>query len=124
MNLWKLCVIGLMTLSMLALIGCGKAEEQPAEEPEQEAEVTETAVMVVDHTPAGEELGTETTCVVCGMTMTVEEGTPAAEYDGAVYYFCNAAEKDAFAANPEEYLAEPEEGEATEEMEGEGETGP
>lgn len=123
MKLWKLVIIGLISLSLLALVGCGKSEEQPAEEPEQEAEMAEPAVMAVDHTPAGEELGMEATCPVCGMAVTVEEGTPAVEYDGQVYYFCNVADKDAFAANPEMYLAEPEEGEPTEETEGTGDTG-
>jgi YHS domain-containing protein len=123
MKLWRLVIVGLISLSLLALIGCGKSEEQPAEEPEQEAEMTETAVMVVDHTPAGEELGMEVTCPVCGMAMTVEEGTLAAEYDGEIYYFCNVADKDAFAADPEAYMAESEEGEGAEEMESEEETG-
>lgn len=126
MKLLKLVFIGLVALSLLSLVGCGKSEEQPAEEPEQEAEMTETAepaVMVMDHTPAGEEIGMEASDPVCGMAVTVEETTPAVEYDGQVYYFCTAADKDTFAANPEEYLTPSEEGEMTEEMEGEGDTG-
>ena len=120
MKLWKLLIIGILSISLLAVVGCGGAEEEPAEEPPEEAEVTETAVMVVDHTPAGEELGMEATCPVCGMTVMVEEGTPAAEYDGEVYYFCNVADKEAFAADPEMYLVVPEEADTTEMMEGGG----
>ncbi len=119
MKLWKVIMIGLISVSLITLIGCGKTEEQPAEEPEEEV-VAEAAV--VDHTPAGEELGMEATCAVCGMVLTVEEGTPAVEYEGATYYFCTAEEKATFAANPDMYLAEPEEEGTTQEMEGEGGT--
>ena len=121
MRLLKLLLIGLVATSLLMLVSCGGAEDQPAEEPEQEAEmgeVVEEAIMAVDHVPLEEEFGTEATCPVCGMTVTVAEGTLAVEYDGDIYYFCNVADKDAFAANPTEYLMETEDVEATEEVEG------
>ena len=41
-------------------------------------------------------VGEEFTCPVDGMRMQVTEHTPTAEYQGAVYYFCNEADKQTF----------------------------
>ncbi len=58
---------------------------------------------VLASAPAAE-VGTSTKCAVCGMKLHVKSDTPAAEYAGKHYYFCDTAEREAFIANPEMYL--------------------
>jgi YHS domain-containing protein len=48
-------------------------------------------------------VGEEFTCPMDGMRMQVTEHTPTAEYQGAVYYFCNEADKQTFLQDPERY---------------------
>jgi YHS domain-containing protein len=99
MKMWKLLVIAMAALMLLLLVGCGKSKQQePATQQQEEAATKPT---VADHTPTADEIGTETTCPVCGMSVTVAEGTPAVTYEGKNYYFCSASDKDTFAANPE-----------------------
>ncbi len=105
MKLWKVLVIGMLALALLALIGCGKSEEK--EPATQQQEEVATTPAVTDHTPAGDEIGTEATCPVCGMKVTVEATTPSAEYDGKTYYFCSPGDKETFAANPEMFTKMP-----------------
>lgn len=104
MNVWKLLVITMAILTLLVLMGCGKSNEQEPATQQQE-ETTEQAA-VVDHAPTGDEIGTETTCPVCGMAVTVAEGTPAVTYEGKNYYFCSVSDKETFAANPEMFMEE------------------
>lgn len=103
MKLWKVVWIFAVSIALIMLVGCGKAEEEPAEETETTPAVEEAKV-VADYTPTEEDIGLEVACAVCGMEMTVTAEMPAVTYDGETYYFCNAEEKAAFAANPEEYL--------------------
>jgi YHS domain-containing protein len=105
MKLWKVLVIGMLALALLALVGCGKSEEKQPATQQQEEVATKPAV--ADHTPAGDEIGTETTCPVCGMSVTVDETTPSATYDGNTYYFCSPGDKETFAANPEMFTKKP-----------------
>ncbi len=121
MKLWKLLVIGLLALALMALIGCGKSEEKQPATQQQEEVATKPAV--TEHTPSGDEIGTEATCPVCGMTVKVEPTTPSAEYDGKTYYFCSQHDEEAFAANPEMFTKAPEDttGAAEEMQEGGGE---
>ncbi len=58
---------------------------------------------VLPSAPAAE-VGTSTKCAVCGMKLHVKSDTPAAEYAGKHYYFCDTMERDAFIAHPEMYL--------------------
>lgn len=117
MKTWKLIVLAVLSVALILFIGCGKAEEKPAAEPEP---APVEAIAAVDHTPTAEEIGTETTCIVCGMAVTVAEATPAAMYDGKAYFFCSAEEKAAFVADPVAHLtmpdstATPMEGDSTE----------
>jgi YHS domain-containing protein len=46
---------------------------------------------------------------VCGMTVNKATAKATFEYKGATYYFCSEGCKEAFAKNPEKYLAKPEE---------------
>ncbi|QQR54564.1 YHS domain-containing protein [Candidatus Peregrinibacteria bacterium] len=43
--------------------------------------------------------------VVCGMELTPTEDTLQVAHKGSIYYFCNAACKDQFAADPGKYLS-------------------
>lgn len=103
MKMWKLLVIAMAALVLLLLVGCGKSKEEQQPATQQQEEVT-TKPTVADHTPTGDEIGTETTCPVCGMSVTVAEGTPAVTYEGKNYYFCSASDKETFAANPEMFM--------------------
>jgi YHS domain-containing protein len=63
-----------------------------------------SAIATVLASPPAAELGTSTKCAVCGMKLYVKKDTPAAEYAGKHYYFCDTSERDAFVAHPEMYL--------------------
>ena len=103
MKTWKVLAVFIFTVALVMLIGCGKAEEQPAQKAEPEPVPVEKTV--ADYAPTGEDVGTEAACAVCGATLKVSETTPAVVYDNEVYYFCTAEEKAAFAANPQKYVA-------------------
>ena len=49
------------------------------------------------------DLGTKTTCAVCGMKLTVDSTTPAAEYEGKNYYFCSSIDRDTFLKDPAKF---------------------
>jgi YHS domain-containing protein len=109
---------------LLIIVGCGQKQEEPAEQPETtEPVVEEVKAVAADYVPSAEQIGTETTCGACGMTMQVTAETPALVYQDEIYYFCTAEEKAEFAAAPEKFMmemeAEPEE-ESTEESPEEG----
>jgi YHS domain-containing protein len=55
-------------------------------------------------TEGRKEVGEEFTCPVDGMRMTVTENTPATEYRGKTYYFCNEQDKQTFLQDPERYV--------------------
>ncbi len=116
MKAWKLLGLAFISLAMLLIVGCGKAEEEPAAEPEPEAV---EVIAAVDYTPTADEVGTEFTCAVCGMAMTVAEETPAVTYEGNTFYFCSADEKASFVANPAKFLTPPD---STEPVSEEGDT--
>jgi YHS domain-containing protein len=99
MKVWRLLAIAVLAVALLALIGCGKKEQEPATQQQEETSTTQAAV--VDHTPTGDEIGTEATCAVCGMTVTVEATTPSVTYEGKNYYFWSQGDKEAFVANPQ-----------------------
>ncbi len=42
---------------------------------------------------------------VCGMKLKKEDATHTMEYRGTMYYFCQKKDYEAFAANPEKYVA-------------------
>ena len=48
--------------------------------------------------------GEQFTCPVDGMRMKVTENTPATEYRGKTYYFCNEQDKQTFLQDPERYV--------------------
>ncbi len=104
MKTWKLLGLAIIGLALVLLIGCGKAEEEPAAEPEPEAA---EVVAAVDYTPTVEEIGTEFTCVMCGMTKTVAEETPSVTYEGNTNYLCSDYEKVSFVADPAKALTAP-----------------
>jgi len=54
--------------------------------------------------PPAADVGMSTKCAVCGMKLYVKSGTPAAEYAGKHYYFCDTSERDSFIEHPEMYL--------------------
>jgi YHS domain-containing protein len=108
MRIWKLLSVAIGCLLLVAFIGCGEKEEGST--PEAEPETVAEEKVVADHVPAGEEIGTEITCGICGMTMAVTAEMPAVTYDGQNYYFCNAEEKAKFAAAPDEFVKPAEEG--------------
>jgi hypothetical protein len=87
MRIWKLMGIAAACLTLVAFMGCGEAEEESAPETQAEPEVVEMAV--VDYAPTAEDVGTEITCGICGMTMAVTEEMPALTYDGKNYFFCS-----------------------------------
>lgn len=94
-----LIISGVLLLS----VGCaGQKEEAP--ETTTEAVTEEMAPTVEAYTITEEDLGTEVTCAVCGMTMTVTETTPALVFDDAVYYFCTADEMEKFKADPASFI--------------------
>jgi YHS domain-containing protein len=102
MKAWKVLAVFIFTVALVMLIGCGKAEEQPAQEAEPESIPVEKTV--ADYVPTGEDIGTEAACAVCGAALKVSETTPAVVYDNEVYYFCTAEEKAAFTAAPQNYV--------------------
>ena len=104
MKAWKVLAVFIFAVALVTLIGCGKAEEKPAQKTEPEPVPVEKTV--ADYAPTGEDVGTEAACAVCGATLKVSETTPAVVYDNEVYYFCTAEEKAAFAASPESYVIE------------------
>jgi YHS domain-containing protein len=55
-------------------------------------------------TEGRKEVGEAFTCPVDGMRMTVQENTPATEYRGKTYYFCNEQDKRIFLQDPERYV--------------------
>lgn len=102
MKVWKLLGIIAISLVLVSLVGCGKAEEESTAKTEAEPVVAK--VTVVDYTPAAEDIGTEISCGICGMKMTVTETMPAVTVDGNKYFFCTAEEKAEFAAAPESFM--------------------
>ncbi len=62
------------------------------------------AIAKVLASPPAADVGTSTECGVCGMKLYVKSDTPAAEYAGKHYYFCDTSERDAFIEHPETYL--------------------
>ena len=62
------------------------------------------AIAKVLASPPAADVGTSTKCAVCGMKLHVKSDTPAAEYAGKHYYFCDTSERDAFVAHPATYL--------------------
>ncbi|HEY9159129.1 hypothetical protein [Candidatus Binatus sp.] len=62
------------------------------------------AIARVLASPPAPDVGTSTKCTYCGMKLYVKKDTPAVEYAGKHYYFCDTTERDAFIANPEKYL--------------------
>lgn len=62
------------------------------------------AIARVLASPAAADVGTSTKCAFCGMKLYVKSDTPAAEYAGKHYYFCDKSERDSFIAHPEKYL--------------------
>jgi len=102
MKIWKLLLISAMVMILMALLGCGKAEDKPAQKTQEETTAVQAGV--TDHTPTADEIGKEFVCGVCGMTMTIAAETPGVNYDGKTYYFCTADEKKSFAADPKAYL--------------------
>jgi YHS domain-containing protein len=44
---------------------------------------------------------------VCGMSVNENDAPARAEYQGKTYYFCSAACKDTFQAQPEKYAKQP-----------------
>lgn len=107
MKIWKILGIAVISVALMALVGCGQAEQEAEPEPEVEPVVEE--VVAVDYTPTAEEIGTEITCGVCGMTMAVTAEMPAVKYGDETFYFCTAEEKASFVAEPEKYLTPAEE---------------
>ena len=75
------------------------------EAPVAEHDAETTATRAPDADP-----GAETTVVdpVCGMDVTVDDGTAAVEHGGETYHFCGQGCADAFAADPERYVGETE----------------
>lgn len=118
MKMWKVLVIGMLALALMALVGCGKSSEKEPATQQQEEVATKPAVE--NHTPSGDEIGTEATCPVCGMTVTVEATTPSVTYDGKTYYFCSENDKEAFAENPEMFTKKAEDTTGTTEQMKEG----
>ena len=55
-------------------------------------------------TPPQKDVGLATKCAMCGMKLHVKSDTPAVEYKGKDYYFCDEGERDTFAQNPDQYL--------------------
>ena len=62
------------------------------------------AIAKVLASPPAANVGTSTHCAVCGMKLYVKSDTPAAEYAGKQYYFCDTSERDSFIEHPETYL--------------------
>ncbi|HTR60121.1 MAG TPA: YHS domain-containing protein [Candidatus Binataceae bacterium] len=63
-----------------------------------------SSIATVLNTPPGKDLGITTKCAMCGMKLHVKKDTPAVEYQGKDYYFCDEAERDTFAKEPDKYL--------------------
>lgn len=51
-------------------------------------------------------VGEQFICPVDGMRLKVTENTPATEYRGKTYYFCNEQDKQTFLQDPERYAKE------------------
>src|SRR6266511_579160 len=51
-------------------------------------------------TEGKKKVGEEFTCPIDGMRMKVMENTPATEYRGKTYYFCNEGDKQTFLQDP------------------------
>ena len=59
----------------------------------------------VEHKIKKEEMGRKQVCVMCNMPITVSKKTPALDYQGKTYYFCDKNEKKEFSQNPEKYVS-------------------
>ena len=66
---------------------------------------SDSAAPPVEHKIQKEEIGKKEVCVMCKMTVTVSKKTPALDYQGKTYYFCDKNEKKEFSANPEKYVS-------------------
>lgn len=55
-------------------------------------------------TEGRKKVGEQFTCPVDGMRMRVTENTPATEYRGKTYYFCDEQDKQTFLQDPERYV--------------------
>jgi len=62
------------------------------------------AIATVLSTPPSGDVGTATTCAVCGMKLHVKKDTPGAVYNGKDYYFCDESERDSFVADPQKFV--------------------
>ena len=63
------------------------------------------ALVLVLAAPAQQKSDDKAVDPVCGMTVTKAKAAATYEYKGTTYYFCSASCKDAFAKEPEKYLA-------------------
>jgi YHS domain-containing protein len=61
----------------------------------------------IPRTQDRKEIGDAFTCPVDGMTGRVSADTPATEFRGVTYYFCNEDEKRLFLENPDRYVDRP-----------------
>lgn len=66
---------------------------------------SDSAAPPVEHKIKKEEIGKKEVCVMCNMTVTVSKKTPALDYQGKTYYFCDKNEKKGFSANPGKYVS-------------------
>jgi len=77
--------------------------------PKLPSEVTPRAVEPTVEVGAEHETPTAEPVVdpVCGMGIDAASAAASADHDGATYHFCSAGCRDAFAADPQQYIAEP-----------------
>ena len=79
----------LAALGIMIMAAVGAADAGPVQEPAAGPAQARAAV----------------TDPVCGMRIDPEHAAATAEYRGTTYYFCTKADRDAFVAAPEKYLA-------------------
>ena len=65
---------------------------------------SDSAAPPVEHKIQKEEIGKKEVCVMCKMTVVVSKKTPALDYQGKTYYFCDKNEKKEFSRNPQAFV--------------------
>jgi len=93
----KIATVVMLALA-IGLVSTGSRQAQCADQPA----TGQQSVKILKEVPKTD-VGMKTNCAVCKMAMTVKSSTPAVEYAGKRYYFCDPSEVQAFTENPSKY---------------------
>jgi Cu+-exporting ATPase len=84
---------------------CAKSSSHSSHSEKASGTKSDSTLPPVEHKIKKEEIGKKEVCVMCNMAVTVSKKTPALDYKGKTYYFCDKNEKKEFSENAAEYVS-------------------